>query len=183
MSSKYKVQNPEGLYFITSSVIDWIDLFIRNEYRQLMLTSWKYCMDEKGLDVYAWCIMTSHFHMIVSSRDKPVDHIVRDMKSFTSRHHRKEISSHPQESRKEWMMRRMHNAGKFRSNNKDFQLWQQDFFPIELTSNEMMEQKLNYIHNNPVEAGFVDEPAHYLYSSARDYAGGKGLLDGIVLLE
>ena len=63
------------------------------------------------------------------------------------------------------------------SNNKDFQFWQQDNRPIELWSNEVIQQKLIYIHNNPVTMGLVDEPWHWKYSSALDYAGGKGLLD------
>ena len=78
-----------------------------------------------------------------------------------------------------WMMER---AGKKNSHNKGFQFQQQDNDPIQLETNEMMQQKLDYIHNNPVEAGFVDEPEHYLYSSARDYAGIKGLID-ISLIE
>ena len=48
--------------------------------------------------------------------------------------------------------------------------------PIELWSNPVIDQKINYIHNNPVEAGFVEHEYEYLYSSARDYAGNKGLI-------
>jgi putative transposase len=73
-----------------------------------------------------------------------------------------------------WLMERV---GKKNSQNKDFQFWEQDNHPIELFDNNIMQQKLDYIHNNPVSAGFVDDPASYLYSSARDYSGSKGLLD------
>ncbi len=68
-------------------------------------------------------------------------------------------------------------AGERNSNNKNYQFWRQDNHPIELSTNKIMEQRLNYLHNNPVEAGIVEEPEHYLYSSARDYAGQKGLLN------
>jgi hypothetical protein len=58
-----------------------------------------------------------------------------------------------------------------------YKFWDQDNHPIELFDNKIMQQKLDYIHNNPVEAGFVDKAEEYLYSSARNYAGIKGLID------
>ncbi len=81
------------------------------------------------------------------------------------------------ESRREWMMDIMIKAGRENSNNGDFQLWQQDNHPIELTSNFMIDQKLDYLHKNPVVAGFVDSAEHYPYSSAKDYFGMEGILD------
>lgn len=126
--------------------------------------------------------MTSHVHMIIGSEQRKLESIVRDMKSYTSMRLRKAIQENPQESRKEWMLWMMERAGKRNTNNKDFQFWQQHNHPIELDSNYLMEQKLDYIHNNPVEAGFVELPEEWLYSSARDYAGGKGLID-ILLIE
>jgi len=71
----------------------------------------------------------------------------------------------------------MERAGKKNSNNADFQFWQQHNQPIELNTNDLMQQKLDYIHNNPVESGFVNNAEEWLFSSARDYAGGKGLLE------
>jgi hypothetical protein len=99
------------------------------------------------------------------------------MKKFTSKNLITEISNNEKESRKEWMLAIFKNAGNYNRNNKDFQFWQQDNRPIELWSNEVIKQKLTYIHNNPVAMGLVDEPWHWKYSSALDYAGGKGLLD------
>ncbi|MFM7983128.1 MAG: transposase [Candidatus Fonsibacter sp.] len=81
-----------------------------------------------------------------------------------------------QESRKEWMLSMFKNAGEYNTNNKNFQFWKQDNKPIELWSNEVLDQKLDYLHNNPVVEGIVEKPEDYLYSSARDYAGIKGLL-------
>ena len=105
---------------------------------------------------------------------------IRDMKSFTSRKIREamENSNIVHESRKEWILKRLYAAGTYNSNNNDFQLWQQDNHPIELNSNELLDQKLEYIHLNPVAAGFVDQPEAWLYSSARDYAStAKGFID------
>ena len=177
MSRKYKFFDPQGLYFISFAVINWIDVFIRNEYKDIILKSWKYCIENKGLEIYGWCIMTSHIHMIIgSNKNKPED-IVRDMKSYTSTQLKKAITENPQESRKEWMMEMMHKAGEKNSNNDGFQFWQQHNQPILLDNNYLMDQKLEYIHLNPVEAGIVEQPEDYLYSSARDFAGKKGLID------
>ena len=79
------------------------------------------------------------------------------------------------------MKESMLNAFKFaaskNNNNKNYQFWLQDNKPIEVWSNNVIDQKLDYIHNNPAEAGFVEHPEDYLYSSARNYAEIKGLLE------
>ena len=69
-------------------------------------------------------------------------------------------------------------AGSFNNNNNDFQFWAQDNHPVELSTNEILDQKFEYLHLNPGAAGFVDQPEAWLYSSARDYAGiAKGAID------
>lgn len=80
MSTKYKFRDQDQLYFISFAVINWIDLFIRNEYKQIMLDSWKHCQGKKGLEIYGWCIMPSHIHMIVGSHLGRLEDIMRDMK-------------------------------------------------------------------------------------------------------
>jgi hypothetical protein len=87
------------------------------------------------------------------------------------------IEENTQESRRNWMMWIFKKAGERNSNNKYCQFWRQDNHPMELSTNEMMQQRLDYIHNNPVVEGLMDEPEHYVYSSARDYAGLKGMLE------
>jgi putative transposase len=143
----------------------------------------KFCQREKGLQVGAWVIMTSHVHMILGTNgDNNLEDIIRDIKSFTSRHIRLEMEQSNYESRKEWMMSLFKKAGMANSNNNDYQFWIQDNHPILLSSAERMRQRLNYIHNNPVEAGFVCEREHWKYSSAHDYSGGsQGILDLIML--
>ncbi|MEQ8414437.1 MAG: transposase [Imperialibacter sp.] len=180
MSRNYKIAESGYPYFVTYTVIEWIDLFIRNVYREVFLDSVRYCQQEKGLVVYAWVIMPSHIHMILGSNGKmPLEGIIRDNKSFVSREIRKLLESSEEsfESRKSWMYHMMQSAGIRNPNNNDFQLWMQHNQPIELNTNYLMDQKLNYIHNNPVEAGFVSNPEDWLYGSAIDYAGGKGFLD------
>jgi REP element-mobilizing transposase RayT len=184
MSRQYKFHNQESLYFITYTVVNWIDLFTRNEYKNTLLKCWKYCCENKGLEVYAWVIMTNHVHMIIGSNKNLLEGIMRDVKRHTSFELKKMIQKHPGESRKKWMLKLMEEAGKKNSNNENFQLWQQHNHPIELSSDYLCKQKLNYIHENPVKAGIVYKAEEYLYSSARDYYYGKhcGLFP-IVFLE
>jgi putative transposase len=108
---------------------------------------------------------------------------IRDLKSFTSRKIKEEIEQSSYESRREWLLWMFKRAGAANSNNYDHQLWIQDNHPIQLASYEMLVQRLNYIHDNPVEAGHVTEPQHWKYSSAHEYCGGtQGLLPLTMLL-
>lgn len=177
MSNKYKIRDQQKLYFVSFAVVYWLDIFIRNEYKTILIDSLKHCQKVKGLDLYAWCIMTSHVHLIIGTSGNKMEDILRDFKSFTSRSLRTAIQENPTESRREWLLWMFEREGKKNSNNNDYQFWQQDNHPIELWDNYMMDQKLEYLHMNPVLSGFVDRPEAYLYSSARDYAGEKGLLD------
>jgi len=177
MSNKYKFNDNTKLYFVSFAVVYWIDLFVRNEYRDIVLDSLKYCQRHKGLDVYAWCIMTSHVHLIIGSETNKLQDIMRDFKAYTSHALRKCIEAHERESRKEWIVWMMRRAGLQNSSNKDWQLWQQDSHPVQLFNDEITKQKLEYLHNNPVIAGFVNKAEEYMYSSAADYYGKGGLLD------
>ncbi len=177
MSNKYKFHDSEGTYFITFSVVGWVDIFTRNEYRNILLDSFKYCINNKGLVIHAWVIMTNHVHMIISKNGQiPLEDIMRDMKKFTSVEIIHTIEKSTTESRKEWMVKIFAAYGKANSNNVKFQFWQQDNHPIELVSNNEIEQKLNYIHENPVVQGFTNSAECYDWSSAIDYAGGRGLV-------
>lgn len=177
MSRKYKFSDQDQLYFISFTIIRWIDLFTRREYKDIILESWRYCQKEKDLEIYGWVIMTNHIHMIIGTKGRPMDKIVGEMKSFTSRELRLAIEVHPGESRKQWMMKMMKDAGDKNGNNKDWQLWQQHNHPIGLRTAEMFHQKLQYIHDNPVKAGFVEHEEDFLYSSARNFHGKKGLIE------
>lgn len=118
--------------------------------------------------------MSNHVHMIIGTSGSKMEDIVRDLKRHTSKKILKAIQENPMESRREWMLQLFEQAGKRNSNNKYYQFWQQHNHPIELFANKIMDQKLNYIHNNPVKAGIVAIPEHYIYSSAIDYADGQG---------
>lgn len=182
MSTKYKFRDQEQIYFVSFAVVYWIDVFIREEYKQIIIDSLKYCQKEKGLEIYAYCLMTSHIHLIIGTDKNPLQDILRDFKSHTSRKLKKAIKENPKESRREWMIWMMERAGKKNSNNINFQFWQQNNHPIVLDNNRVIDDTLEYIHNNPIEAGFCEKQEEYLYSSARDYCKLKGLLE-IKLIE
>ncbi|WP_462249341.1 REP-associated tyrosine transposase [Ekhidna sp.] len=180
MSSKYKMNNPEGIYFLSTAVVNWIDVFTRILYKEIVIESLKYCVKNKGMMLYGYVIMTNHIHLIIGRRPdgSAFADMVRDFKKFTSSQILNAIQDNPQEGRKEWMIWMMERAAQKNSNNTNFQFWQQDNHPIELEG-DWIEQKLEYVHKNPVEAGFVREPEEYRYSSASNYAGKGGLVEVI----
>jgi putative transposase len=120
--------------------------------------------------LFGYCIMPSHVHLIFRSSIEDPSGLMRDFKGFTSKNLLRSISDNPQESRKEWLMAMFLAAGSQKSNVRRYQFWQHDNHPIEIWSLKVFEQKLQYIHENPVEAGFVTESTDWKYSSARNYA-------------
>ncbi|MEM9834096.1 MAG: transposase [Bacteroidota bacterium] len=176
MSSRYKIRDKEGLYFVTFTLVGWVDLFIRNPYRDCILDSFIYCREQKGLRVHAYVIMTSHIHAIFSAKeDSDLVHIIRDMKKHTSKELIKLIKTIP-ESRRVWLLNKFHYEAQRSKRGKDYIVWQEGYHAKQIVSNYFLEQKLNYIHQNPVTAGFVSVAEDYVYSSARDYAGELGMI-------
>ena len=123
MSSKYKVGESAIPHFVTFTVVGWIDVFSREQYKELFTDSLKYCMEHKGLVLHAWVVMTNHVHLIISSDTNKLENIVRDIKKFTSKQIIKAIEENTQESRKAWMLNIFSFTGMHNNNNKDFQFW------------------------------------------------------------
>lgn len=172
----------EELYFITTTVVDWVDIFTRPRYKHIILDSLSYCQQKKGLKLYAWVLMSNHFHAIVSAGgEQAVSDIVRDFKKFTSKQIVKELEADLQESRREWILDRFRFAGANDKKITNYRVWQDGYHSESIYSYEFYRQKLNYIHDNPVRQEIVAHQEDYFYSSAVDYAGGKGLLDVIIL--
>ena len=120
MSSKYKVGKDAIAHFVTFSVVGWIDVFSREQYKELFVESLKYCQGKKGLTLHAWVIMTNHVHLIISSNTNKIEDIVRDLKKYTSKKIIAAIQENPTESRKEWMLNLFSLAGKSNNNNKEY---------------------------------------------------------------
>lgn len=104
MSTKYKIKNPYGIYFMSFAVVEWVDVFTRPLYCQTFISSLKYCQDNKGLILYAWCLMSNHVHLIASSKNGKLSDVMRDLKKYTSYKILKEIQANKRESRKDWML-------------------------------------------------------------------------------
>ena len=178
MSSNHKFHNAKGLYFVSFAMVEWLDVFTRNEYKELLTDSLNYCQKEKGMEIFAWCIMTNHLHLVFRSKGEALpQNILGDFKRFTSKALVKAIQENPKESRRDWLLTQFKQAGAKSSNVKEYQFWRHDNKPIELWSNEVIAQKIRYIHNNPVAEGLVHKPKDYRYSSALSYAGEKGLVE------
>lgn len=166
------------LYFTTSTVIDWIDIFTRASYRRIIVDSLAYCQHAKGLRIYAWVLMSNHLHMVVSAEGKhTIGDILRDFKKFTNKKILKTLENNEHESRRTWMLDRFHFAGANNRRITYYRFWQEGNHVEEIYTSEFLLQKINYIHQNPVRAEIVARPEDYLYCPGPNYAGEKGLLD------
>jgi len=169
MTTGYKIYDQSQPHYMTLQVIDWVDVFTRSAYKELILESFDFCRKEKGLLLYAYVIMTNHIHLIArAQQDFLLSDILRDFKKFTA-NKLLDLIKQPSESRRDWMLKRFEFAALGHQRNRNFQFWTHENHAIELHSKEFIEQRLNYIHLNPVRAGIVENPEDYLFNSARNY--------------
>jgi putative transposase len=174
MSDKYKTE-ADKLYYATITLVGWIDVFTRKEYVYELIKNIKYCQENKGLDLYAYVIMSNHLHLIARSSEVPLNILLGNFKSYTSKKLVEMIDTNFGESRKEWMMRLFNYYGKGNSQNQEYQFWQNGNHPIGLWNPKVIQQKIDYLHNNPVKQGIVARPEDYLYSSANEFSEIKVL--------
>ncbi|MFA5669302.1 MAG: transposase [Balneolaceae bacterium] len=173
----FKIHNHQQAHFITFAVVDWIDVFTRPVYKQVIVESLEYCRNEKGLQIHGWCLMTNHIHLVVSAKEGfSLSDILRDLKKHTAKIILADLEINNKESRRSWMLWMFRRAGNQNPNNQKYQFWRQDNRPIEITSNKFFNQKMEYIHYNPVKEGFCSQETEYPYSSALWYKEKKGLL-------
>jgi putative transposase len=86
MSDKYKIWDNSKAYFITATVVGWIDVFTRKNHKMLIVDSLQYCQKNKGLEIYGYCLMSNHLHMIArAGGTNSISDVIRDFKKFTSR--------------------------------------------------------------------------------------------------
>ena len=170
MRSRYKITDENGLYFITSTTVEWIPVFTSRAYFEIMIQSFSYCQEHKGLQLFGYVVLDNHFHLVVAGPD--LGKTITDLKKFTAR---KTIDRLKQD-RKEWLLNQLAYFKKRYKTKSDFQLWQEGYHPQLISSEQMLAQKLTYIHNNPVKRGLVAAPEHWLFSSARNYVLGDSSL-------
>jgi REP element-mobilizing transposase RayT len=177
MGEAYQIRDQELPYFLTFQVVGWADVFTRKAYRDFILENLTYSRTEKGLYLFGFVIMSNHVHLVVQQKDGKLSDWVRDFKKFTSKKLVKLILENPQESRREWLKMIFEYHAKSNKRSGDLQFWTHENHDIELYRPEMIESRMKYIHENPVRAGIVEKEEDYLYSSARNYSGLKGLIE------
>lgn len=179
-----RIHDQKGMYFLTFTIVDWIDLFTRPVYAEILLDSMKFCQAKKGLVIYAYVIMPSHLHLIFQSQGElGLSKVIQHLRSYTARQIVDYAKNWAQpESRREWLLDKFAFNARKNSTNSDHQVWKKGSYPVHLHSPKMTRQTLNYIHQNPVKARIVKWPEHYVFSSASNYENGEGVME-VTLLE
>ncbi len=165
MRSRYLVHAPDLAHFVTATIVEWLPIFTTAACCDILVRSLAYCREHKALKIYAWVILDNHFHAILAAPDLSAP--LRDIKSFTAR----QLLAQLQTERREWLLNQLRY---YRAAHKpnEYQLWQEGSHPQAIPSDEIMRQKLDYLHNNPVKRGWVATPEHWRYSSAHEWLGG-----------
>jgi putative transposase len=169
--TRYRIYDEQKPYFLTMSVVEWIPLFTNSEIVSLLIESLSFCQKERQLILYAYVIMEQHLHLISSAPD--LSKTIKEYKSFTAR----KIIDYLKERNYKPLLEKLKRAKLTHKTKSKYQLWQEGNHPKEINGEEMMRQKIEYIHNNPLRRGYIDEVKHWRYSSARNYEGMVGLLE------
>ncbi len=166
----------DTMFFVTCTVVDWVDVFTREKYRHIIIDSLDYCRKKKGLMIHAWVLMTNHIHLIVSheyGKDR-LAKVIADFKKFTSKAIIRCIKeNYDEESRREWIL--VHFIS--HSDGNKIHFWQNGYYPYEITNIKHLRQKIDYLHENPVRAGFVRHPGDFKYSSYSNYCGEQSEIE------
>lgn len=168
--TRYKVYNDAYPYFFTCTVVDWLPVFTRREAVQIVLDSWAFLQSENRMRLFAYVVLENHLHFIASAEN--IGEQVGDFKSFTARR----LIDLLRDVGARTLLDQLAYRKATHKADRDYQLWQEGSHPKEIASEAMMLQKIEYIHNNPVSRGYVDDPTHWRYSSARNYARQSGLI-------
>jgi len=168
--SRYKFTQPNQPHFMTLTVLHWIPIFTRPDTVNILFESFRY-LTREGLRIYAYVILENHLHLVAQSEQ--IDSDIARFKSYTSR----KLLLYLQEKNVKNILEQLAFYKKAHKGDRTYQFWQEGVHPELIQGEEMMRQKIEYIHQNPVKRGYVDEAVHWRYSSARDYAGSSGLLE------
>lgn len=168
--------------YLTFNVVDWVDVFIRPGYKQVIADTLNYFISARALVVYAWCLMSNHLHLLTRNSEEGLGLIERDFKKITTI---KILEAIDQESdlRRNWMLARFEQTSQSMKRLEKLQLWQSCTNPIYVDFKQpyRLKEKILHIHENPVRDRIVSQPEDYIFSSARDYIGKKGLVNVTVI--
>jgi REP element-mobilizing transposase RayT len=178
MSTGYQITAQDELHFVTFQIVKWIDIFTRQVYRDIVIDNLRFCQQHKGLEIFAFVIMSNHVHLLVRSEREALSDTIRDLKSYTAKKMLEAITAEA-ESRREWMLDLFEFSARQHKRNETYQVWTHENHAEVAYGNRFIDSKINYIHENPVRAGIVEKAEDYLYSSARNYAELDGVLEVI----
>ncbi len=170
--SRYRIYEIRHPHFLTCTIINWIPVFTRPDTAQIILDSLAFLQRERGLRLYGYVILENHMHWIADADDLP--HEIHSFKSYTAKMLVRYFESHTNGTR---ILDQFAFYKKRHKTDREHQIWEEGTHPQLLQNQEMLLQKLEYIHNNPVKRGYVDDPIHWRYSSARSYADLPGLIE------
>lgn len=171
MKSRYKAFEKGAVYFVTSSIVDWIPVFTSDQYYEILIEAISFRQKNADMKLYAYVFLDSHFHLILSVEN--ISKFMKEFKSFTAR----QVIDLLKENRKMTILKQLKEGKKSHKTGSEYQVWQEGFHPQQILSEEMLIQKIVYIHQNPVRANAVDNPEDWKYSSASNYINGKGILN------
>jgi REP element-mobilizing transposase RayT len=166
--SRYRIYEDYYPYFFTCTIVGWLPVFTRPEAVKIIYDSWQFLQNEDRLVIYGYVILENHLHLIASS--SALSKEIGDFKSFTARR----IIDYLVSQRAQTLLKLLRFLKAQHKTDRDYQLWQEGSHPEQIQNDEMMRQKLEYMHLNPVKRGYVDDPTHWRHSSARNYAGLPG---------
>jgi putative transposase len=175
--------NRQDCSYITFSTVDWVDIFIRPSYKQIIADTLNHLIQHKKFTVYAWCLMSNHLHLVARAHDgSGLAAIEKEFKKQTTNAMLGIIDSEP-DLRKNWMLQRFEQSSQNLKRLERFQLWQSCSNPTHIDFNHVfkLQERILFVHENPVRDKIVASPSEYLYSSAGDYAGKKGLVNVTVI--
>jgi REP element-mobilizing transposase RayT len=151
-------------HFVTMTIVEWIDIFTRKEYCEIIIASLEYCHKNKGLKVFEYVIMPNHLHLIVKAAGNiKLSQIISDFKKHTTR----EILKLLRTDNRKYILNLLSNSFD-RKKDYEKQIWQRENCPETISTSHFYKQKVRYIHDNPVRKGLVARPEDWLYSSARN---------------
>ncbi|HVP09644.1 MAG TPA: transposase [Phycisphaerae bacterium] len=155
-------------YFCTITVLDWTPVFIESRYIDPLLELLSFCRLKKGLRLFAFVVMPNHLHLIAAADD--LHAMMRDFKRFTSRTIHERLLADGRHTVLAWLEQAAQRA---RRQREEFSFWEDGFHPQAICTAAVLQQKLRYLHDNPVRKGLVSAPEDWKYSSAAWYAGGR----------
>ncbi len=169
--SRYQILEPDSPHFLTCTLINWIPLFTRPATVQIVLDAFVHLQQSEGLKLYGYVILENHLHCIAQSK-----HLAKQMSSFKS-YTAKMIIRYLEAQRADRLLKQLAYCKKAHKVDRQHQVWEEGLHPQWLQNEAMVRQKLDYIHQNPVKRGYVDEASHWRYSSARNYESDEGLIE------